>query len=125
MARIAEPTPDQCSVCWQTRRDLRHVDFDQGTEGPVLRDEQNHLVQIDQIVICEVCLAAGAKLVGLVDWAERQDEFDALQARAETAEAKLAEQLEHTNDLRKALSSKPDRGRSSGTRAGELEPAVA
>lgn len=111
MAQIAEPAPPQCSVCWQTRDDIRHVDFETPYEGPVIMEGVTP-VAIDQIVICESCLKEGCKLVGLVDWAERGEEFEQLRERLTAAEASLVDAQRYAGQLEQALHTKPEHQRS-------------
>lgn len=124
MAKIADITPPNCSVCWQTRDDIRHVDFEVAHEGPVLF-EGTTPVQIDQLVICESCLKAGGELVGLVDWAERADLLADLQAQLQTAEAELVKARRYATDLERAVQSKPGRRTSPTRPASTPEPVAA
>lgn len=76
MSRLADFDPVACSVCLQPPmvhdHSLRYVDFEVAHEGPVVTrhgdnvsPEQTVRIPIDDLVICEQCLAAGAKLIGM------------------------------------------------------------
>lgn len=118
--KIAETTPPACSVCWQTRDDIRHVDFEVATEGPVIYEGVTPAM-VDSIVICEACLKQGSELVGLVDWAERAEELTDLKTQLAAAEQALAEKTLYADRLEAAVAAKPGR-RTSGTRPRSTSP---
>lgn len=78
--RLLEYPPVYCSACWNAQPEKRHVDYaadnDQGYGNAT--DTQ---VPYDNLQLCEDCMKAGAKLVGMVDAAERDQEIADLRAR--------------------------------------------
>lgn len=78
---LAEPSPPYCAACYQAVPGKRHVDFGSSTDGPVLPSlgDVVGLVghTIDEVVICETCIAEAAKLIGLEDAAALRGQLDA------------------------------------------------
>lgn len=69
---LAERPPVACASCRGQYTDRQHVDFGADYDGPVLNAEQviqlgTPNVQIDELVICDECMRAGAALLGLAD----------------------------------------------------------
>lgn len=88
-ARLADTVPHACSACFTQKLGLRHVDFDVFYDGPMMYEQTPggpNLKPIDDLIICEECLGAAGKVVGLGN--VEQAEADAAQHRA-VAEAAL------------------------------------
>jgi hypothetical protein len=106
MTRLTDVAPAYCSSCFGQKTELRHVDFDAAWDGPVI-DPGNGIKQvIDDLIICEHCLAEAASLLGygqdelLRARVDRLEE-DLVAARRQRAEAiKYSQQLEQTIALR-------------------------
>jgi hypothetical protein len=83
-----------CASCYQARPGQPHVDFDAAYDGPVL--DAAAAMQIDDLVICHVCLGGAARLLGYVLDEDRprlqqvEAEKVALRERAQAAETALA-----------------------------------
>lgn len=60
--RIALVPPVQCSVCFQQNPQNEHVDMESSYDGPIL-DVSGARLSIDNIVVCEVCIRAAARLL--------------------------------------------------------------
>jgi hypothetical protein len=94
---LADPSPPHCSACFQAKPAERHVDFSASTDGPVIPEQFTGAVGvvghvIDEIIICETCLAEAARLVGLEDAAKLRGQLD----QALAANDRLHEQLAGT-----------------------------
>jgi len=70
--RIASPNPACCSACYGASGG-RHVDFEAATDGPVVLNAdgspvawEGGLVSVEDIILCEACVRAGAELLSLV-----------------------------------------------------------
>lgn len=79
---IETPSPPCCSACYQAVPEKRHVDFGASTDGPVTNviapdaiGVVGHVV--DEIIICETCIADAARLIGLEDVGTLREELDA------------------------------------------------
>lgn len=68
---LEQPAPPCCSACYQpSDPEKRYVDFGASTDGPVTTIVPIEAVGvvghvIDEIILCETCIAEAAKLVGL------------------------------------------------------------
>lgn len=114
--RIAESIPSACSACYGQYVTRRHIDFESSWDGPVISEgimgengviAQRVPVSIDELVICEDCLSAAARMLGMdFKHAEKLKELrDAVQAAEERARG-----LEvHNQQMAAALASKPTR----------------
>jgi hypothetical protein len=84
-----------CASCYQARPGQPHVDFDAAYDGPVL--DAAAAMQIDDLVICHVCLGGAARLLGYVLDEDRprlqqvEAEKVALRERAQAAESGAGE----------------------------------
>lgn len=108
--REAPVAPPACASCGQQKPDDRHVDFSASWDGPVLNANDvirngTAPVAIDDLVLCEECVRAGAMVLGMAD----QD-----QALSDKLQAQLSEQAErilgldaYVRKLEDAIASKP------------------
>lgn len=94
--RVAEIPPVACASCFGQYPQRMHVDFGASYEGPVLGPQEGVMggkpVSIDDLIICDECLLAAAKLMGFGD--TREDHAEIAQLKEE-----LHEQLERANAL--------------------------
>jgi hypothetical protein len=83
---IANPNPPMCAACYQQQPQMTHVDFGASYDGPFFSSEVTgaNAVSIDDLVVCEDCVRAAARLLGMVD-----PQFDA--SRAAAADQKIAD----------------------------------
>ena len=95
MIRIAleNDLPVCCSVCRQAPAahdpKLRYIDFDASYDGPVVDDPATPSelgVYIEKIVICEKCVAAAARLIGLVEDGGEGSKVEAWKCYSESLE---------------------------------------
>ena len=63
--RFAEAPPAMCSSCFGQYPHRKHIDFGASWDGPVLQGA--HPVSIDELILCETCVRAAAKLLRLTD----------------------------------------------------------
>jgi hypothetical protein len=110
MARIADPKPVVCSVCLQPPmvrdNELVYVDFEVFYDGPVVtrygeraQDGQTVAHPVDDMIICEECLRAGAALIGLADSERAEEELLRLNARIAELEKEIAAKDKAVADL--------------------------
>jgi hypothetical protein len=110
MTRLAEGAPPWCASCYQQNLEQRHVDFDAAYDGPVLEGVDAAVKpQIDDLVVCESCLAEAARLLGweTVD-TSRERERDRL--TIQRVEAEKTAIVEYARKLEETIS----KGRESG-----------
>lgn len=107
--RLLNTAPPHCAGCYDQKPQARHVDLEASYDGPVIAgaDPDHPPVVIDELVLCEGCLREAAKLIGLKDWAELQEQVDALQARNEQMESALIERVSYIDKLEAAVAAKP------------------
>jgi hypothetical protein len=82
-----------CSNCFQAE-EVTHVEFPAAWDGPTLNADTTigtgiEPVAIDELVLCEKCLAVAARLIGLVHAPDLVAELE----RLRTEKSELAEQL--------------------------------
>ncbi len=99
--RLAETPPRYCASCYGQYPDKRHVDFESAFDGPVFKDKGTNY-PVDDLIICEDCLAAAAKKIGYIQRDEiLKENFElgrACEAKDKTVETqnKIIGDLEHT-----------------------------
>lgn len=64
--KLRDTPPTYCSACFNQNVELQHVDFEAYWDGPVLDMEGSIKVPIDDLVLCETCLSAGAMIIGMI-----------------------------------------------------------
>lgn len=89
MPRLASPRPARCAACYGCP-DGRFVDFEAATDGPVFVDADGSVsayaggsVTVEQIVLCEACVRAGARLLELSEDREGELVREVAESRAE------------------------------------------
>lgn len=105
MTRLASPPPSACAACFGQYPDRRHVDFEAAYDGPVLEGAAR--VAIDDLIVCENCLADGARILGWVPDQEAREQLAALRVRAAEAEARNEGQAAYIRKLEDALAARP------------------
>ena len=111
--KIADRAPTYCAACHCQDAEKAHVDFEAYYDGPVV-DGLTHKQPIDDLVLCEDCLGAGATLIGWIhNKRMRQENFELGRAIEEKdgyiqVLEKVISDLEHTLGL--TLSGKVKRG---------------
>ncbi len=108
--RKLRSAPTYCSACHGQYPNREYIDFEAYYDGPVISQEVNGdatlgvKMSIDDLVLCENCLAAAAKLIGYVPNKKlRKENFELGRAVEEKHEKilkleKIISDLEHTLD---------------------------
>lgn len=106
--RPAQPPPAYCSACFGQYPDRRHVDFGASYDGPVLENVAGGVpASIDDLVICEECLATAAKLIGHGDTTEKDAQIETQAAQMQELTERLAGAMAYCNKLETAIAAKP------------------
>jgi hypothetical protein len=104
--RLADKPPVACASCGGQYTDRTHVDFGAAWDGPMLSAGDDTAgvigVSVDDLVICDECLTAGARLLGLVDPDKVKGELEALAAQHEQVTERLAGAMAYINRLEAA-----------------------
>jgi hypothetical protein len=109
--RLCETPPFVCSSCGGQYVDRQHVDFNAAWDGPVMDTSQVAgmvRVSIDELVICDECLRAAAKLLGLVDPGELAAENATLERRNQELVERTTGALQYVQKLEAALAERGD-----------------
>jgi Asp-tRNA(Asn)/Glu-tRNA(Gln) amidotransferase A subunit family amidase len=128
--RAVSPAPAYCSGCFGAKPLMRHVDFGAAWDGPMLPLPADANVvgvvghSIDDLVLCEECIATAAKILGLEDVALVRAERDQLETANDELHGRLrileerCRQLEglRANDDRLAAAFRPPGRPRPGTR---------
>ena len=108
--RVAETPPAFCSACFGQYPDRRHVDFDVAWDGPTVPGgvmtpegvQSGITVTIDDMVVCDGCLTAAGRLVGLEPAGETVAKLDQALAEAAVLRERLAGQADYIGKLEAA-----------------------
>lgn len=110
--QLAEPAPPRCSGCFQAKPQERHVDFGAAYDGPVVPSIENvaglvgHV--IEDLILCETCIAEAGKLVGLGDAGALTAERDQLEAANRDLRARNRGLEDYANSMAETLKLKPE-----------------
>jgi hypothetical protein len=109
---LADPAPPHCSGCFQQKPQERHVDFGAAYDGPVVPALEGtvgvvgHV--IEDLILCETCIAEAGKLVDLGNAAALTAERDQLEAGNRELRAKNAGLTDYVAKLEAAVAAKPE-----------------
>lgn len=107
-----------CSSCFGQYPQRRHIDFESSWDGPVIKDgimgengeiSQRVPVSIDELIVCEDCIEAAAKMLGMSK--KHADKLRELETRVLQAEERALGLQVHNEQMAAALSTKPQRQR--------------
>ncbi len=102
--RIAASIPAACSACFGQYVDRLHVDFSAAFDGPVLYGKDGStLAAVDELVICDECMRAAAKVLGLEEPGDMVDQIESLDTRLTENSEKLAGALVYIRKLEQSL----------------------
>lgn len=101
--KLRDTPPTYCSGCFCQDVEKVHVDFEAYWDGPVLDTEGSIKVPIDDLVLCEDCLTAGAMLIGMVHNKQMRKENYELGKAIEDKDAELEEMRKVISDLEHTL----------------------
>lgn len=85
--KVAKVAPPYCASCFQQQPEKTYVDLEAAYDGPVIstgRAGNTIKVAIDDLILCETCLTAAAKLLGLVEADDLKEENASLGKLVET-----------------------------------------
>lgn len=114
--KIAETPPVHCSSCWAQQTGKVHVDFESSYDGPVFNEEvatgdggsvRNLSVAIDELIICEDCLAGAAALLGFERPDDQADKVAELEGQLDNLRERMLERDEYAQSLEAALAKRP------------------
>src|SRR4051794_27403443 len=92
--RVAETAPAACPSCGRRDSNARHVDFGAAGDYGMAPAPGNiagaKLISIDDLIVCEHCLADAAGVLGLEDVSDLAGEVERLQRTCEAADVQLA-----------------------------------
>lgn len=108
--RLASPPPSHCSACFGAYPQRRHVDFGASYDGPVLENVAGGVpASIDELVICEDCLATAAKVIGYADATAKDGQIAQQTAQLQEVTERLAGAMAYANKLETAIAAKPEK----------------
>lgn len=91
---LAHVPPSACASCFGQYPDRRHIDFGAFYDGPVLPSGEDTVgvvgLAVDDLVICDECVAAAAIQLGLGDIEHKQFELEAALAHSRELAERLA-----------------------------------
>jgi len=121
---VSERT-EHCAACYGQYTDRRYVDFEAAYDGPVLDGAIK--VAIDDLVICEHCLQAAAKMIGLVKAPDLVKALEETTKERNLFKFKLGRERERVKRLHKAASveDEAESGELSEAKLEELAESVA
>jgi hypothetical protein len=103
-------TPVACASCYGQYVDRRHVDFGASTDGAVLAGPSNIAggkgQSIDEVIVCDECLAAAAELIGLEEATPLHAEIEELQQTLDDLAERLALTTAYVETLERAAQSR-------------------
>lgn len=114
--KIAETPPVVCSACYGQYPQRRHVDFDSAWDGPVFNQEidtgdggKRDKIEnsIDELVLCENCLADAAKLLGF-GGPRALERIEELEGRVEHAEEQARRDQQENQRLREVVAKREE-----------------
>lgn len=108
--RLAERPPTHCASCYGQYVDRRYVDFGASYDGPVLENVAGGVpASIDDLIVCEECLAAAARQIGYDDVTAKDEQIEQQAAQLQDLTERLAGALAYANKLEAAVAAKPTR----------------
>lgn len=105
--READRPPVGCASCYGQYPQRRHVDFSASYEGPILGPQEGvvgaKLLSVDDLIICDECLTAAAKILGLGNVDEVRAERDEAVQELSERYAQIEDQENYITSLEKAI----------------------
>lgn len=104
MTKIAEAEPFFCAACHGRPEGARYIDFEAYYDGPVINEDGIKLT-IDDLVICDQCLGAAARLIGFVEASDDRTAVENRDLKASNLKLSkiVASQNKAVESTRKAL----------------------
>ncbi len=98
--------PIHCSACFNAQ-DVRHIDFDAACDRGYGNDETVQ-VNMDDLILCENCVKAGARLLGMTDDAELHAHCAELARRLDEKDKALRQAQRYAKTMEEALAVRPE-----------------
>lgn len=116
--------PFACSSCGGQYVERQHVDFGAAWDGPMIPSEHiagHQPVSIDDLILCDECVRAAARLIGMED---RDDEtISRLAADVDTQSERLAGSLRYVAALEQTIAERDNLAETLGIQAKPPAPA--
>jgi len=107
--KLTGAAPSACSSCYGQYPERLHIDFGAAFDGPVLFGKDGAtLGQVDELIICDECLRAGADLLGLRSQGDLEAQVATLDAHAMTLAEKLAGAMVYIRKIEDAFAVRPE-----------------
>lgn len=100
---LSTGTPAYCSACFRQDSSKHYVDFDAAVDRGY--GEQN--VAMDDLIVCEDCLRAGAVLVGMCDAREFEEDLRGLRLAVDRERKRADRSDEYASKLEDAIDARP------------------
>lgn len=108
MIRLAAFVPVLCSVCFNQRPEVRHVDCDAATDRGWYAENTDLPVAIENIVVCEDCAREIGNVIGMTDDAELKAENAALSIERDTLRRERDKAQEYADRLEDVFDHRPE-----------------
>jgi hypothetical protein len=105
--REAQTPPVACASCGGQYPGRRHVDFGSAGDYGMVPSQNvagGKMVSVDDLVVCEECVTAAARVLGLGDVTEAEQRVDRLNERLTDTGQRLGKALEALEKLKVAVS---------------------
>lgn len=106
MMTLMEVVPIYCASCMNQDPQKRHVDMDAAVDRGY-GDSGAVQVTMDDLQVCETCVATAARLIGYVDSSEQADRISNLERRLKSEQMARIKAERYADDLETALDNRP------------------
>lgn len=109
VANEIRPTnmPIYCSACFGQNPDARHIDFDAAADRGYGDTDNGLKISMDDLILCEECVKAGAVLLGMMDTETFQGRLHSLEHRLEEEKRRAEKATEYADRMEDALAHRP------------------
>jgi hypothetical protein len=97
--------PIHCSACFNSQ-DIRHIDFDAACDRGYANEEAVQVV-MDDLILCENCVRAGARLLGMEDEGVNTERISDLERKLEIKDKLYKQASTYADNLEDAFESRP------------------
>lgn len=104
--RIAGPNPGWCASCFNQQPEMRHIDFDSGIDRGTLTYGDGQQIAMDDLMICETCVKAGAAALGMVD-GDEESSLVSLRRELQQTRRERDAALAYADGVEEAISHRP------------------
>src|SRR5258708_470932 len=99
-----------CAACFCQHPKLDHVDFDTELDRGYYAEHTDNPVPLDEMIVCESCLKAAAKLVDMVDRRPFEIGIKDKEIRIDKLERELRQARTFADNLESAFETRPQHG---------------